>query len=183
MRRGGGDERTVLCIMTEANCCGWAWKEAKFYMFIPPKKGRRNLGSAAAPRQSVSRTNTHGSNLAWEFAKAVCSCDESERIDSDSRTPPLKKSYSSLWIWMSTCERTGGKTGSTHFNYLSQAWSVLHNIDFQHLCIGYCNFSSQLMITQCLWPGKFEKKMIEIGQNGVRWAAFWRDVPSRENKN
>lgn len=170
MRRvGGGDERTVLCIMTEANCCGWAWKEEKFYMFIPPWKGRRNFGSAAAPHQSVSRANTHGSNLAWEFAKAVCSCGENERIDSASRTPPPQNRIRLYEFERRPVSELEENQTATCFNYLSQAWSVLHNIDFQHLCIGHCNFSSQLMITQCSWPGKFEK------ENDRNWPQ-WREI-------
>lgn len=158
-------------------------EKKKNYICLFQKKGGGNLGSAAAPHQSVSRTNTHGSNPAWEFVNAVCSCDESERIDSPSCTPPLQNHIPSLWIRTSTCERTGGKSTATCFNYPSQAWSVLRNIDFQHLCIGYRNFSSLLMITQCLWPGKSKKEMREIGQKGVRWAAFWGDVLSQEKKN
>lgn len=156
--------------MTEANCCGWAWKEEKIYMFFsPPKKGRRYLGCVAAPHQSVSRTNTHSSNLAWELAKAVCSCDENERIDSALLHASSAGSYSSLWIWTSTCERTGGKSTATCFSYLSQASSVLHNIDFQHLCIGYCNFSSRFNDHTVFMTRKIQER------NDRNWTK-WREM-------
>lgn len=49
-------------------------KKKNYICLFPPKT------DAAAPHQSVSRTNKHVSNLAWVFAKAVCSCDEKERM-------------------------------------------------------------------------------------------------------
>lgn len=106
-----------MWIITEGNCCGRTWKEARLYMFSHTK-GREII---TLPRHSASRTNTLSDNLARELALCVLFI----QLTHTSSTIP----YSSFWIWMSTDEQAAGKSTAICCSNYSRAWNVLHNLD------------------------------------------------------